>query len=219
MKEGVVFWNVDTQKDFMLKKGKLYIGGAEVIINNLITLTQLATEQSLKVINTADYHTFKTKEISDKPDFINTFPEHCMAGTEGMDFIDETNPTVDRDYCIISYRDNEILDAGVINKRRNIVIHKDAFDVFAGNPHTKGILDIVRPKTVVVYGVATDVCVDFAVKGLLKRGLIVIVVEDAIKGLSDEMCKISLENWEKEGALLATTEELKRTIENNIEKL
>ena len=64
-----LFWNIDTQKDFILPTGKLYIKGAEDIIPNLNTLTTLAKKHKIKVVNTGDYHTPKDKEISDKPDF------------------------------------------------------------------------------------------------------------------------------------------------------
>ena len=215
----VIFWNVDTQKDFILQTGKLYINGAERIFANLFTLTQFATKKNIKVINTADYHTKNTKEISSNPDFKITFPEHCMAGTEGMEFISATNPTLDKNYCIIGYE--EILNAtleALVKQKRNIVIHKDSFDVFVGNPHTESILDILKPKIIVVYGVATDVCVDFAVKGLLAKGLLVIVIEDAIKGLSEDNCKIALENWAKNGALLTDTIDLEDTLKEELEE-
>ncbi len=59
-----IFWNVDTQVDFMNKDGKLYVQGAEEIKPNLKRLTDLAEKYKITVINTGDYHNKTSKEIS-----------------------------------------------------------------------------------------------------------------------------------------------------------
>ena len=53
----VIFWNVDTQKDFINKDGALYVKDAETIKPALATLTNFARKNNIKVINTGDYHT------------------------------------------------------------------------------------------------------------------------------------------------------------------
>lgn len=78
-----IFWNVDTQFDFMRPEGKLYVQDAYKIEPNLEKLTSLAGEMNIVVVNTADWHNKNSREISDKPDWQKTFPEHCMAGSEG----------------------------------------------------------------------------------------------------------------------------------------
>ena len=97
----------------------------------------------------------------------------------------------------------EILD---LEKYRNFIIRKDAFDVFSGNPWTEKIVRMLKPNTVVVYGVTTNVCVDYAVKGLKRKVKNVMVVEDAIK----ELPKIPLpfDNWKKKGIKLIQLDEL-----------
>jgi len=188
----IIFWNVDTQKDFMLKEGKLYIPGAEEIIPNLRILTELANKLNIRVVNTADFHGKGDEELSATPDFKNTFPEHCMVGTEGQAFIDETIPIyIDRSYYIQNY--GHTLNLKTMDKARNVIIHKNKFDVFQGNPWTDTIIKQLAPQMVVVYGVATDVCVKFAVDGLLARNFKVLIVKDAIKGLGD--CKKLIKDW------------------------
>jgi nicotinamidase/pyrazinamidase len=66
---------------------------------------------------------------------------------------------------------------------RNFVIRKDSFDVFAGNSITLPLIEALQPEIVVVYGVFTNVCVDFAVQGLAKRVKQLFVLSDAIKEL------------------------------------
>jgi len=177
----IVFLCVDAQNDFMKKDGKLYIQNAEVIHKTIGDLTLMAEENDITVINTADWHNKDSKEISNDPDFIDTFPKHCMADTKGAEFILEANPM---NPLVIPYDqplDNQKED--LLEFASEIIIQKDKFDVFEGNPHTERILELVNPDVVFVYGVATNVCVDAAVMGLLKRNYNTYVVIDAIKEL------------------------------------
>lgn len=162
--KNILFWNVDTQKDFMLRDGALYVQDAEKIKWKLLILTEFAKKYDIKVVNTADWHDKDSKELSDKPDFINTFPEHCMKDTNGADFIPETRPD---NYYVIDWAEITLL-YGLL-QMRNIVILKDKFDVFEGNPFTEEVLKVLNPSEVIVYGVASNVCVDYAIKGLSKK--------------------------------------------------
>jgi len=123
----MIFWNVDTQIDFIEPSGKLYVPGAEDIKPILERITRLASEKLLIVVNTADFHHNDSVEISDNPDFMTTFPAHCLAGTKGAEFIEETKPenpiVIDWEkYC------NWSIEFAEIEQRRNLVIRKDAFD-------------------------------------------------------------------------------------------
>lgn len=90
--KNILFWNVDTQIDFMSAQGKLYAPGAERIQPILRKITGLAKANNIQVVNTADYHYSNSKELSDSPNFINTFPPHCMANTPGAEYVEETKP-------------------------------------------------------------------------------------------------------------------------------
>lgn len=203
-----LFWNVDTQKDFMLPNGKLYIKGAEIIIPELEKLTKLAEKYKIKVVNTGDYHTINSKELSDKPNFKTTFPEHCIAGTEGAGFIDEVNVKNFKDNYYISNWKDKSINLIKIGRARNIIIYKDAFNVFEGNKQTGAILTILEPEIVVVYGVASNVCVDYAVMGIIERGRKVIVVEDAIKELPNSAINDTYVHWISKGAIITTTKDI-----------
>lgn len=205
MKKDLLFWNVDTQVDFIEPDGKLYAPGAEKIKPILKKLTDFAAENDIQVVNTADFHYPNSAELSDAPDFVNTFPEHCMAYTKGAEYVPETDP----ENPLIFDWNKEYLTIDEVQHRRNIVIRKDAFDVFTGSPHTERIVELLAPKTVVVYGVTTNVCVNDAVLGLADRVENVLVVEDAIKELPN--IPLPFENWEKKGVKMIaslTLEEL-----------
>src|SRR5438094_4238061 len=86
----VIFWDVDTQYDFMHAAGKLYVPEAERIITNLQRLTNYAHGHGIRIVASADDHVMEHSEISDSPDWQSTFPAHCMRGTAGQMKIPET---------------------------------------------------------------------------------------------------------------------------------
>src|SRR5438309_11314600 len=86
----VIFWDVDTQYDFMKADGKLYVPDAEHIIPNLRKLTDYAHGHGVRIVASADDHVPEDPEISDAPDWKTTFPSHCLRGTAGQKKIPET---------------------------------------------------------------------------------------------------------------------------------
>ena len=191
-----LFWNVDTQEDFIDQAGKLYVQGAEVIRPVLKQITDFAKVEGIRVINTCDYHHINSNELSSIPDYETSFPQHCLAGSSGAEFISETLPEspllIDWDLELAIFAEFDDPE-----RFRNIVIRKDAFDVFAGNPYTEKVVQILQPDQVFVYGVTTNVCVDKAVLGLSERGIKVFVFMDAIKELPN--LPLPFNNWKAKG--------------------
>ena len=212
----IIFWNVDTQYDFMRDdnsfKGALPVPGARKIEKNLETLTNAARKYNLQIVNTADWHTRDSKEFSKNPDYKTTFPEHCLQGTKGARFVPATKPL---DAYIVDWQksyDERELAYNVLNSKET-VIYKDAFDVFEGNPYTQEIVGLLAPSKVIIYGVAANVCVDFAVKGLLNPlfGIKEIyVVEDAIKGLPNLPLEETINGWKEKGVRLIKARDVKK---------
>jgi nicotinamidase/pyrazinamidase len=201
-----LFWNVDTQNDFVLPEGKLYVQGAELLKPKWELITKLAKDNFVRVVNSADFHYPDSPELSSSPDFIETFPPHCMANTSGAEFIPETNP----ENPVVFDWDKTDFEISEIEKQQNIVIRKDAFDVFKGNKQTDAILKYLSPKSVVVYGVTTNVCVNDAVVGLAERVEQVYVVADAIKELPN--ISLPFKNWEALKVKLIRLEDLEELI-------
>ena len=199
-------WNVDTQVDFVEPYGKLYAPGSELLKPVWKKISQLAKANGIKVVNTADFHHENSAELSATPDFFQTFPEHCMANTHGAEYVEETAPD---DPLIVDW-DKEYRNIGNQVATRNILIRKDAFDVFAGNPYTNEIVKSLAPKKVFVYGVTTNVCVNDAVLGLVKRVSEVYVVEDAIKELPD--IPLPFDNWKKLGVKMISSNQLEELL-------
>jgi nicotinamidase/pyrazinamidase len=191
----------------MLPDGKLYVKDAETIIPNLAILTRIAKDENIKVINTADWHYNDSKELSLNPDFITTFPPHCMAGTKGAEFINETKC---EDALLVDYKHEKAPNAPLIMNSREIIILKDAFDVFQGNPFTRAIVSNINPRAIFVYGVATNVCVNCAILGLIALKQNVVVIKDAIKELPN--IPFDFNTWKEKGVKFVTTEDLEKMI-------
>ena len=61
-----------------------------------------------------------------------------------------------------------------------------------------------------LFGVATDVCDDAAIQGLLARGRKVRFVEDAARGLDDARVAACTASWREAGVEFTTVDELLR---------
>jgi nicotinamidase/pyrazinamidase len=204
----VIFWDVDTQHDFLREGGKLYVPDAEHIIPNLKRLTDFAHERGFRIIASADDHVPGHRELSDSPDWRRTFPPHCMRGTEGQRKIPETAL---RDPLVVEPDPAEPDAVGrrVRSHRGDILFHKHWFDVFT-NPNVETVLDILAPDDIVLYGVALDVCNRHAIEGLLQRRprTRLFAVTDAMKPIDPSAAEHLLEEWAGRGVRLVTTEEV-----------
>jgi nicotinamidase/pyrazinamidase len=205
---GTIFWDVDTQYDFMRADGKLYVPDAEAIIPNLRRLTDYAHGRGVRIVASADDHVAGHRELSDAPDWSTTFPPHCMRGTPGQQKIPETAL---RDALMIEPErgDATALRARVRSHRGDILFHKHWFDVFT-NENVETVLDAIAPERVVLYGVALDVCDKYAIEGLLARrpGLPLAAVTDAMKPIHQDAAAALLASWRARGVRMLTTDEV-----------
>ncbi len=201
-KNDLLFFDIDTQYDFIMPAGKLYVNGAEEIIPNLELLTKFAIENNIPVFASADSHP------EDDPEF-EQFPPHCLSGSAGNRKIKET------------YLPNAVVLSYSGEKRKinledlnGIIFTKNTFDVFS-NPFVDDLLKEVNPKEIVLYGVATDYCVKAAAESLLNRGYKLSIVKDAIKAVDPEDGIRTLKKLEERGVkLIKTSEVLEKRMES-----
>ena len=209
MTDRVIFWDVDTQHDFMDSDGKLYVPGAEEIKPNLARLTTYAHERGIRIIASADDHVPTHRELSPTPDFRETFPEHCMRGTPGAEKIPQTALSAP---LIVEPEptSREELRRLLRTHDRDVLLRKHWFDVFT-NANTEVVLEALAPTDVVVYGVALDVCNRYAIEGLLARGVPRIhAVVDATRAIHPEDAEPLLADWKRRGVHLVSTDALVR---------
>src|SRR5438128_9563237 len=200
-----IFWDVDTQVDFMEPSGKLYVPGAKEIAPALEQLVDAARAARIVHVASADDHELSDPEISDSPDFQNTYPPHCLRGTRGAEKILETKQRDPLPLSLVPFPTG--LVPSLVEGRREILLLKKSFNVFT-NPNTDPLLDALDPEEIVVFGVATDVCNDAAIRGFLLRGRRVVFVEDAARGLDEARTAACTAAWRKQGVAFSTVEEV-----------
>jgi nicotinamidase/pyrazinamidase len=94
-KKVIIFWDEDTQRDFMDKDGALYVPNSEKIKPNLKKLTEYALKNNIPILGSVDEHfgkeIYKDRE-SELQRWGGPFPDHCMFNTTGQLKIPETTP-------------------------------------------------------------------------------------------------------------------------------
>ena len=166
-----VFVDVDSQLDFLDPAGALHVPRAERIVPAIAHLNRYAAQRGIPVVSTADAH------FEDDPEF-RVWPHHCVAGTLGQRKAEST--LLDRRVTIPN-RDCDLAIEGA----QQIIVEKQTVDVFAA-PNLARVFYRLSADRYVVYGVVTEICVLYAVRGLLKSGKPVVVVTDAIETLKAE---------------------------------
>jgi nicotinamidase/pyrazinamidase len=210
MAGGTVFWDVDTQVDFMLPSGSLAVPGAETLRPNLARLTDAARAAGLTIVHTADDHDPHDPEIAENPDFVDTFPAHCLRGTEGAARVSETAAAPG---AADIPPDGAGVDLVTVATSSEVVLRKNRFDAFS-NPAAAPLLQALAPERVVVYGVALEVCDRYAVEGMLAldAGFEIVLVEDAVAALDPVKGAALIEEWRQRGVRIATTDEVLKEI-------
>ncbi len=194
----IVFWDVDTQIDFMEPDGKLPVPGATAIKNNLGRLTTSAPS-FCTLSGSVDAHTPRDLEFK-------IWPEHCVYGTPGQRKITQTATQDILFIPSVKLTAKQLSEAVVDNKQ--VLFEKQHNDVET-NPNTRQFLAKIDPDELVVYGVATDVCVDLAVRYLADRlGYKVTVALDAITGIDPNKTKACIDAWRSIKVSLLNTEHI-----------
>ncbi len=173
-----VFFDIDSQVDFLYPAGALYVPGAERVVPAIARLNRYAAAHGIPVVSTTDAH------AEDDVEF-RQWPPHCIAGTFGQHKAAET----------------------ILDPAGQIVVQKQTVDVFLC-PTLGQVVEQLNPDRCVVYGVVTEICVMYAAQGLLKRGRQVTVVTDAVKELKAAEASRVLEELQKAGVTLANLSEI-----------
>jgi len=192
----LLFWDVDTQVDFMLPGGKLYVPGAEKIISHLRSLTAFAAQHSIPLVSTVDAHLETDAEFSQ-------YPPHCLAGTPGQQKVEGT--MLPRHFTVPN---RKVELPGNLAGVPQIVVEKQATDVFT-NPNMDELLaQVACDREIVLYGVVTEICVQHAARGLIERGRHVHLVTDAIRELDPAKAEETVRLVRGNGGMMLATKEI-----------
>lgn len=188
-----VFFDVDTQIDFLYPAGALYVPGAEAIVDRVAGLNRYAASHGIPVISTMDAHR------ENDPEF-RAWAPHCVVDTAGQ--LKPARTLLDRRAVVANVPGKAAL-AGA----QQILLEKQALDCFT-NPNLPEVLERFGAERYLVYGVVTEICVRFAAMGLMKTGAKVEIVTDAVRSLNDEARTAFLAEFAAAGGVLSTTQAL-----------
>jgi nicotinamidase/pyrazinamidase len=184
-----VFFDIDTQNDFLLPAGALYVPGAEQILPAIARLNQSAP----LVVSTMDAHCECEDEFHD-------WPPHCVAGCIG-----QQKPSV----TLLPNRIVVGTKPGLpsISGAQQILLEKRKLDLFS-NPNLPALLDRLNADEYVVYGVVTEYCVRFAALGLARTGKPVTLVTAAIRAIDESAAGLTMKEFGQLGGRCATVDEV-----------
>ena len=165
---------VDVQNDFC-EGGSLAVAGGGMVARDV---SQLAAASSYEhVVATRDAHIDPGAHFSDQPDFVDSWPVHCVVGTPGAQFHPDlrTEPI------------EAIFDKGA---------YEAAYSGFEGNAEDGATLagwlrehDVTR---VDVVGIATDHCVRATALDAVREGFSTRVLLDYTAGVSPQTTTTTL---------------------------
>ncbi len=192
----LILWEVDTQADFMLPGGKLYVPGAEKLLPNIRKLTDAARQGRVFLVSHGCYHT------PNDPEF-QSFPPHCVKGSPGSHFV----PEALAEKVALVPNDAAVALPSDLSQFQQILLEKQTLDIFESRHAEALVIRLPPDAAFVVFGVVTEYCVRLAAKGLIDRGRRVFLVQDAIETLKAEDGARTIAELKDRGAKLITTDE------------
>lgn len=180
---------IDVQNDFT-EGGALGVAGGAAVASAITQHVREHPDDYDVVIASRDWHDPDNDNgghfaLEGEPDFVATWPQHCMAGTDGAEY----HPSIDTGLIDIHVRKGQ----GV-----------PAYSIFEGTTDDgRGIvtaLDELGVTDVDVVGIATDYCVRASALDALAAGRRVRVLSDLVAGVAPESSEASLRELAAAGA-------------------
>ncbi|NEA56431.1 isochorismatase family protein [Streptomyces sp. SID13666] len=163
---------VDVQNDFC-EGGSLAVAGGSDVAAAITDLVGQATACYRHVVATRDHHVDPGDHFSDRPDFVTSWPVHCVAGTEGVGFHPNFAPAV------ASGAVDAVFDKGA---------YSAAYSGFEGlDENGMGLTEWLRERAVTevdVVGIATDHCVRATALDAAREGFVTQVLLDLTAGVA-----------------------------------
>jgi nicotinamidase/pyrazinamidase len=176
---------VDVQNDFCEGGSLAVTGGAAVAAGITEALTAGAWDH---VVATKDYHIDPGTHFSAHPDYLDTWPAHCVVGTGGADF----HPSLSTDRVEAVFHKGE---------------HAAAYSGFEGHTDSgERLADWLRERSVTevdVVGIATDFCVRATALDAVGAGFATTVLLDLTAGVAPGTTEAALQEFRT--ASVATT--------------
>ena len=185
---------VDVQNDFC-EGGSLAVSGGAAVA--AAVSSHLARSAYDVVVATADHHADPGAHFADEPDFVDSWPAHCVAGSSGAAF----HPALDTSAVRAVFRKGDFTAA--YSGFEGTSVAPDATD---GVPLEQWLRDH-GVDHVDVCGIATDHCVVATAIDAARAGFPTTVLLDLTAGVAPETTRAALDSLRAAGVDLvgATT--------------
>lgn len=186
---------IDVQNDFT-EGGALGVDGGAAVAAAITEHLRRHPDDYAVVIASRDWHDPDNDNgghfaADAEPDFVSTWPPHCMAGTEGAEY----HPAIDTGLIDIHVRKGQGVPAysifeGTTDDGRGIVVALDEL----------GVTDVD------VVGIATDYCVRASALDAVAAGRRVRVLTDLVAGVAPASSAAALSELAAAGVTLVDTD-------------
>jgi nicotinamidase/pyrazinamidase len=179
---------VDVQNDFC-EGGSLAVAGGAAVAGAISEHLRRGAGGYTHVVATRDHHIDPGGHFADEPDYLETWPEHCVVGTDGA----ELHPDLDRG----------LIEAVFYKGERAA-----AYSGFEGAADGVGLADWLRARGVDgvdVVGIATDHCVRATALDAVAAGFATRVLLPLTAGVSEASTEAALEQLRTAGVELEGT--------------
>ena len=159
---------VDVQNDFC-EGGSLAVGGGAEVAAAITRSLTAGGDDWDHIVATKDFHVDPGAHFGDPPDFVDSWPTHCVVGTPGSDFHPHLR--------------TERVEAVFVKGE-----HAAAYSGFEGHtPDGTGLADWLRQRAVTevdVVGIATDHCVRATALDAAREGFATTVLLELTAGVA-----------------------------------
>ncbi|ELT45823.1 isochorismatase family protein [Arthrobacter nitrophenolicus] len=186
---------VDVQNDFC-EGGSLAVQGGAAVAGAISEYVDAHHNEFDHIVATQDWHIDPGSHFSDTPDFKDSWPPHCVAGTRGA----ELHPDLDTEYIQAYFQKGQY--AAAYSGFEGLLAPEDAVPTgerqpgggdtsrFAPDEDAIGLDDWLQShdvEDVVVVGIATDYCVRATSLDAVQAGYSVTVIRSLTAGIAEDL--------------------------------
>ncbi|MCA9309138.1 isochorismatase family protein [Candidatus Saccharibacteria bacterium] len=190
--------------------GELGVDGGEAIVAPINALTRYFQAQDQLIATTQDWHPAHTAHFSDEPNFVNTWPAHCVAGTPGAELAPDLLVAQDDTIAYTFRKGKEAIDdpADDTSYTGALADEVTTAQLLPDFLRQQGVEEVVAVGLALGDGDENKLCLDSTAVDLNAAGFNVTVATDAVEAVLPENRQKSLDAMAALGIRLATTEEI-----------
>ncbi len=183
---------VDCQNDFC-EGGSLAVPGGAATVGRIAEHLLQKVDDDVVVVGTADAHMDPGSHFSATPDYVDTWPPHCVVGTRGASTHADLDPALTRIEAWFTKGSREAAYSGFEGRSTST---DETLDEYLRRRRV-GAIDVV--------GIATDYCVAATVRSALSLGYEVRVLTDLVAAVNATGGEETLRALADEGARIAVS--------------